>query len=165
MRLIKFFIFIGDSHIIIRTIRWDCTMKKNCAKKKRNPWGGCLNSLIKTESRESYSLIHERDHWVECFAENLPVMKKRQTGKRRIVEYSPKCWINGNVSQIFSTRNNPLPSNILYLFIYSINNFIIIVFQNIFFHIAHIAPKYLDKIVEIFRGNIVRLLKHFGTYH
>ena len=30
---------------------------------------------------------------------------------------------------------------------------------------AHIAPKYLDNIVEIFHGNIVRLLKYFETYH
>ena len=30
---------------------------------------------------------------------------------------------------------------------------------------AHIAPKYLDNIVEIFLGNIVRLLKYFETYH
>ena len=30
---------------------------------------------------------------------------------------------------------------------------------------THIAPKYLDNIVEIFRGNIVRLLKYFETYH
>ena len=30
---------------------------------------------------------------------------------------------------------------------------------------AHIAPKNLGNIVEIFRGNIVRLLKYFETYH
>ena len=30
---------------------------------------------------------------------------------------------------------------------------------------SHIAVKYLDNIVEIFRGNIVRLLKYFETYH
>ena len=30
---------------------------------------------------------------------------------------------------------------------------------------THIAPKYLDNIVEIVRGNIVRLLKYFETYH
>ena len=28
-----------------------------------------------------------------------------------------------------------------------------------------IAPKYFDNIVEIFLGNIVRLLKYFETYH
>ena len=30
---------------------------------------------------------------------------------------------------------------------------------------TYIAPKYLDNIVEIFLGNIVRLLKYFETYH
>ena len=30
---------------------------------------------------------------------------------------------------------------------------------------SHIAPKYLGNIVEIFLGNIVRLLKYFETYH
>ena len=30
---------------------------------------------------------------------------------------------------------------------------------------AHIAPKYLNNIVEILRGNIVRLLKYSETYH
>ena len=31
--------------------------------------------------------------------------------------------------------------------------------------ISHIAPTYLGNIVEIFLGNIVRLLKYFETYH
>ena len=30
---------------------------------------------------------------------------------------------------------------------------------------THMAPKYLDNIVEIFLGNIVRLLKYFETCH
>ena len=30
---------------------------------------------------------------------------------------------------------------------------------------SHIGPKYLHNIVEIFLGNIVRLLKYFGTYY
>ena len=30
---------------------------------------------------------------------------------------------------------------------------------------THIVPKYLDNIIEIFRGNIVRLLKCIETYH
>ena len=30
---------------------------------------------------------------------------------------------------------------------------------------THSAPKYLGNIVEIFRGNIVKLLKYFETYH
>ena len=31
--------------------------------------------------------------------------------------------------------------------------------------ITHVASKYLDNIVEISRGNIVRLLKYFETCH
>ena len=31
--------------------------------------------------------------------------------------------------------------------------------------IVHIAPKYLDNIVEIFLGNIIILLKYFETHH
>ena len=30
---------------------------------------------------------------------------------------------------------------------------------------AHIAPEYLDNIVKIFLGNILRLLEYFETYH
>ena len=30
---------------------------------------------------------------------------------------------------------------------------------------THTATKYLENIVEIFLGNIVRLLKYFETYH
>ena len=29
---------------------------------------------------------------------------------------------------------------------------------------VHIAPKYLNNIIETFRGNVVRLLKYFETY-
>ena len=31
--------------------------------------------------------------------------------------------------------------------------------------VSHIAAEYLDNIVEIFLGNVVRLLKYFETYH
>ena len=31
--------------------------------------------------------------------------------------------------------------------------------------ITHIAPKYLDNMVEILLANIVRLLKYFEIYH
>ena len=49
-----------------------------------------------------------------------------------------------------------------YIYIYCLHN--VVIFQ-ILILVSHIAPKYLHNIVEIFLGNIVRLLKYFETCH
>ena len=57
-----------------------------------------------------------------------------------------------------------------YIFKYANNakifKYFVLLFQYFLYIVStHTEPKYLDNIVEIFRGNIVRLLKYFETYH